>query len=309
MPIAKCRMNSAFIRRLAIGTWHFRSLTAPPPGVIIRLSMIHQRKTIRESFEALRGQGGRVGLLPFISAGYPDLATTAAALPALEAGGATAIEIGIPFSDPIADGPTIQESYTAALAKGIRVTDIFHMVRETRAKVSIPLLAMVSYSIAFRYGLKKFLDDAKSCGFDAMLFPDLPPPEAKTVCDLVRSAGLDTVLLIAPSTEPQRRREIAELCSGFVYYLSVAGITGERTTLPQSLPTNLRELRSLTDRPICVGFGISTPQHVADLKGLADGAIVGSAIVKKIKTTTPQTPAAVATELTAYCRQLLSKVK
>jgi tryptophan synthase alpha chain len=264
------------------------------------------RKSISASFQSLRS-AGKIGLLPFISAGYPDLATTAAALPAIEAGGATAIEIGFPFSDPIADGPTTQESYTAALAKGVRIADIFAMVRETRPKVTIPLLAMVSYSIVYRYGLKKFLTDAKQSGFDAMLFPDLPPPEAKPTCDAVRAAGLDSVLLVAPTTSPQRRKEIADLCTGFIYYLSVSGITGERTNLPESLPANLKQLREVTDRPLCVGFGISTPDHVAQLKGLADGAIVGSAIVKKIKTTTPQTPAAIASALTLYCHELLSK--
>src|SRR5207302_5658105 len=135
---------------------------------------------------------------------------------------------------------------------------------------------------------------AKSAGLDALLLPDLPPPEAKSVCDRIRAAGLDTVLLVAPTTTPQRRQEIAALCSGFVYYLSIPGITGERDRLPADLTGNIRALRQATDRPICVGFGISKPEHIQQLSDVADGAIVGSAIVKRMTRHAGEGPKAVA---------------
>src|ERR1700722_6079778 len=174
------------------------------------------RLSISAQFDLLR-QRKQIALMPFVPAGYPDLATTAAVLPAIEAAGASLIEIGIPFSDPIADGPTIQAAFTEALAKKLKVADVLRTVAAVRPKVSIPLVAMLSYSIVFRYGLERFLKDAKSAGFDALILPDLPPPEAQRVCEAIRAAGLDTVLLIAPTSTPQRRKEIASLCSGFVY--------------------------------------------------------------------------------------------
>jgi tryptophan synthase alpha chain len=265
------------------------------------------RLSIRAQFDSLR-QRNQIALMPFVPAGYPDLETTAAVLPAIEAGGASLIEIGIPFSDPIADGPTIQAAFTEALAKKLKVADVLRTVAAVRPKVSIPLVAMLSYSIVFRYGLERFLKEAKSAGFDALILPDLPPPEAQRVCESIRGAGLETVLLIAPTTTPPRRKEIAALCSGFVYYLSVSGITGERDQLPSDLAANVAELKSLTDRPICVGFGIHKAEQVAQLAKIADGAIVGSAIVKRMKRMkqhADEGPAAVAKAVEEYCRELL----
>ena len=263
---------------------------------------------IDATFAGLRAKG-RLGLIPFIPAGYPDLATTAALLPALERAGADVIEVGIPFSDPIADGPTIQASFTAALAKGLKLADVFKTIRVARGRVNAPLVAMVSYSVVYRYGLERFLSDAKGAGFNGLILPDLPPPEAAAVCEKVREAGLATTLLIAPTTPEARRREIARLCSGFVYYLSVSGITGERDRLPADLEKNLRQLRSVTDRPICVGFGISKPEHLEQLTGLADGAIVGSAIVKRMRELSDVGAEGIARGVGEYCRNLLSRVR
>src|SRR5687767_10256074 len=235
------------------------------------------RRRLGEQFASLRA-AGRIGLLPFVPAGFPDLTVLGGVLAGLERGGATAVEIGIPFSDPIADGPTIQEAFNVALANKLKVADVFAAVSAARPSVTLPLLAMVSYSIVFRYGQQRFFRDAKAAGFDAMIMPDLPPPEAQAVCDQVRAEGLDTVLLISPTTTPARRVEIARLCSGFAYYLSVSGITGERDRLPDGLAENVRWLRGEVETPICVGFGISRAEHVAQLRGVADGAIVGSAV-------------------------------
>jgi tryptophan synthase alpha chain len=164
---------------------------------------------------------------------------------------------------------------------------------------------MVSYSIVFRYGVERFVTDAKAAGFDAILIPDLPPPEAQAICGKIQSAGLETVLLVAPTTTPARRAEIAKLSTGFVYYLSVSGVTGERAQLPADLPGNLAELKQLTDVPICVGFGIGTAEQVAQLSPLAEGAIVGSAIVKRMKQHLGESPAQIAAAVGEYCRNLL----
>jgi tryptophan synthase alpha chain len=247
--------------------------------------------------------------MPFVPAGYPSLEATAAILPALEAGGANLIEIGVPFSDPIADGPVIQAAFTEALANKVKVADVFAMIAKVRPNVSIPLVAMLSYSIVFRYGVEKFVADAKAAGFDALIIPDLPPPEAQQVCAKIRAGGLDTVLLIAPTTAERRRKEIADLSSGFIYYLSVAGITGERTTLPADLAANLKSLKAVTNTPVCVGFGINTADHVQQLASAADGAIVGTAVVRRINEHKTKPAAEIARACGDYCRELLSKVR
>ena len=263
------------------------------------------RRTIQQTFDTLRAEG-RIGLVPFVPAGYPDLPTTAATLLALERGGASVIEVGIPFSDPIADGPVIQEAFTVALANKLKVEQVFETVEAVRANLSVPLVAMVSYSIVFRYGVPRFVAAAKQSGFDGLILPDLPPPEAQRVCDTVRAGGLETTLLVAPTTTPERRREIAQLSSGFIYYLSVSGITGERDRLPVDLAQNVRQLRDLSERPVCVGFGISQQAHVAQLQGIADGAIVGSGYVKRMKPRLSEGPQALAGVAEDYTRQLLA---
>lgn len=265
-------------------------------------------RSITQTFADLRKQN-RIGLVPFIPAGFPDLDTTAAGLTALETGGASLIEIGIPFSDPIADGPIIQEAFTAALAKKIKVKDVFAMVRSVRASLSIPLVAMVSFSVVFRYGIERFSADAKAAGFDGLILPDLPPPEAEAVCAKVRAAGLETTLLVASTTSESRRKEIASLTSGFIYYLSVAGITGERDQLPADLAANIRQLRGLTDRPICVGFGIHKPRHLTQLKGVADGAIVGTPFVRRMKQHAGDSPQAIAKIVREYAEDLLCEIR
>lgn len=263
---------------------------------------------MRRAIETQRATG-RIALMPFVPAGYPDLTVTAALLPALQQAGAAAIEIGIPFSDPIADGPTIQEAFALALANRIKLADIFATIRAARIQIDIPLVAMVSYSVVYRYGLDRFLKDAAEAGFDGLILPDLPPPEARDVCRRIQASGLETVLLIAPTTQAQRRSEIASLCTGFVYYLSVAGTTGERDSLPTDIQENLRQVRAVSQVPVCVGFGISRPEHVSQLAGHADGAIVGSAIVRRIKQHLSQSPQEIAGEVEVYARELLASAK
>ena len=261
---------------------------------------------IQQAFTAAR-KANRIGLIPFIPAGYSDLATTAAALIACDRSGATVIEVGFPFSDPIADGPTIQEAFTAALAKKLKIADVFAAVKSISPKLSTPLVAMVSYSIVFRYGTEKFLADAKAAGFAGLIVPDLPPPEAEKVARLVHAAGLDNILLIAPTTSAARRLEIVKQCSGFVYYLSVSGITGERDRLPDDLTEAVRQIKALTDLPVCIGFGIHKPAQVAELAKVADGAIVGTAIVRRIKEHAAEGPAAIAEVIGEYLKSLVGQ--
>ena len=242
-----------------------------------------------------------IAFLPFIAAGYPDLETSMKLLPALERAGAAAVEIGFPFSDPIADGPTIQAAFTEALSKKLKIDHVFDGLAKVRKDFSLPVVAMVSYSIVFRFGVDAFIRRAKDAGFSGILIPDLPPPEAESVCFKIRAGGLDTVLLVSPSTPPARREIIAKLCTGFIYYLSFAGTTGERDQLPADLAENVRELKRHTDIPVCVGFGIHKREHVQQLAKVADGAIVGSAVVKRMKDS-PENPIGA---VEAYAKELV----
>ena len=222
-------------------------------------------------------------LLPFLTAGYPDIETTAALLADFEARGVRLCEIGVPFSDPIADGPTIQASYTAALDAGVTCRKIFDMVRHYRqAGGEMALVAMVSYSIVFRHGATAYLAESAKAGFDGVIIPDLPVDEAGDMEKLAADAGLMNVLLIAPTTPAERKIEIARQSQGFIYYISVAGITGERDKLPPDTIDAVGELRKHTDTPVCVGFGIARPDMVEEVCRVADGAIVGSAIIHRI---------------------------
>jgi tryptophan synthase alpha chain len=261
-------------------------------------------RSLAESFAADRAKH-RIGFVPFIPAGYPDLATTIAVAEGLDAVGATAIEIGFPFSDPIADGPIIQAAFTAALAKKITVEQIFQAASQITSRIATPIVGMLSYSIVYRYSAEKFFAKSKAAGFAGLIIPDLPPPEAESICRQIRAAGLETILLVAPTTTPARRQEIARLSSGFVYYLSVSGITGTRDELPADAVENVRTLKKLTSIPVCVGFGVSKPKHLADLARVADGAIVGSAIVKRMTEQLSAGPQAIARGVGEYCRELL----
>jgi tryptophan synthase alpha chain len=226
-----------------------------------------------------------MAFMPFVTAGDPDVATTQKLLTELSARGVDLIEVGFPYSDPIADGPVIQASYTRALGKKITTQAIFDGVAGLQGKGQAisPLVAMVSYAIIFRAGPQKFLERARAAGFAGLIVPDLPGDEAAELFALTREAGLDLIQLVAPTTPPERVRAILQHCSGFVYCIAVAGTTGARDSIAPELLNQLRWLRGETDLPLCVGFGISQPEHLAPLKGLADGAIVGSAIVRKLQ--------------------------
>lgn len=240
---------------------------------------------IDETFTGARS-AGRLAFMPFVTAGDPDIQTTIDVIVRLADEGVDLIEVGFPYSDPIADGPVIQASYTRALSAGMHVADLFSAVRQLKQQRGDdlpPLLAMVSYAIIYRHGVKTFIDKAAEAGFAGFIVPDLPGDEAAECFELVRSRGLDLVQLVAPTTPPERVREILKHCSGFVYCLAVAGITGEREQVAGALHDQLRSLRKLTDLPLAVGFGISKPEHLDSLKPVADGAIVGTALVRHLE--------------------------
>jgi tryptophan synthase alpha chain len=232
-------------------------------------------------FQDLRADGGKA-LMPYITAGDPSVEATGGMLSAIQSAGASICELGIPFSDPIADGPVIQASMTYALDHGVTVGQVFEMVAGVRPSLSIGLVAMVSFSIVHRIGLKKFVSDAKDAGFDGFIFPDLPLEASGPAREAAARAGLILSMLIAPTTPDDRAERIARASTGFVYVVSRSGITGERAELPPQLPGRLRRLRGVTDLPITVGFGISTAQHVRQVVSVADAAIVGSGMMRRI---------------------------
>jgi tryptophan synthase alpha chain len=239
-------------------------------------------------FERLRSQG-RKALMPFLTAGHPSLEWTAAALTEFQARGCAMAEVGFPYSDPIADGPVIQDSYTKALAKGIKNQAIFDVVasfkNDNTAKSTspkMPVVGMISYSIIYQMGLRQFVVAAQKHGFDGAIVPDLLVEEAAELRSICNEKDFGLIHLTTPTTPRERAIRIAESSTGFLYYVSVAGITGERRALPEELASNVAWLRQRTALPICIGFGISTPAHVATLSPFADGLIVGSAVVRRM---------------------------
>jgi len=237
-------------------------------------------------FSKLRGEDRRA-LMPFITAGDPDLPTTALLIAELVNRGAHLVEVGIPYSDPIADGPVIAASYHRALERGVKVAHIFQTLRTLRAEGSArfnetPIVSMVSYAIVHRLGTDRYLNDAATAGLDGLIVPDLPMEESAALMDKATRRGLKLIQLITPTTPRERAIQITRSTTGFIYYVSVAGITGERKSLPADLVETVAWLRTQTDLPICIGFGIAGPDQVRQLTPVADGLIVGSAIVRRL---------------------------
>ncbi len=235
-----------------------------------------------EAMFAANRAAGRKALAPFVTAGDPDADTTVAVLTALDAAGASLCELGVPYSDPIADGPVIQASYTRALGRGLALADVFDIARRASASCSMPILAMGSYSLIFRRGIDRFVADAVASGLAGFVVPDLPLEESDDLDAACRTAGLALVRLVTPTTPPERAEAIARKSTGFLYCVSVAGVTGARTDLPPGLVERVAWLKTKTDVPILVGFGISGPEQVQAVAAVADGVIVGSALVRRI---------------------------
>jgi len=242
---------------------------------------------IEATFARLRSQR-RTGLVAFLTAGYPSVEETLLLVPALIEGGADIIEIGVPFSDPLAEGPTIQRSSHHALEQGVTPAVCLDVVAGLRAHgVEAPLVLMGYYNPLLAYGLEEFCRDAAAAGADGIIAVDLPPEESHPLRDACRRHGLDLVYLLAPTSTDERIELVAALASGFVYCVSVAGVTGAREELPAGLSAFVARVRARTPLPVAVGFGISRPKHFRAVARIADAAVIGSAIIDEIDRSDP----------------------
>ena len=235
---------------------------------------------IDQTFADLKSQQ-RKAFIPFLTAGDPDLEFTGEVVRELARRGCSLCELGIPYSDPIADGPVIQASYTRALDQQIRVSQIFEKTRSWTPQLEMPLITMVSYAIIYRQGLEDYVQQAKQAGIAGAIVPDLLVEEADALAEICCREDFSLIQLVTPTTPRERAVQIAQSSSGFLYYVSVTGITGERQELPVELIEDVAWLKEQTELPICIGFGISRPEHVQLLAPVADGIIVGSAIVRQ----------------------------
>jgi tryptophan synthase alpha chain len=237
---------------------------------------------IAEAFERLRREGRR-GFIPFITAGDPDLSTTAALLEELAAAGATLIELGVPFSDPVADGPVIQRASERALRAGVRLGDVLSLVRDFRRSSEVPVVLFSYFNPLMQFGVGRLAAEAQSAGADAVLVTDLVPEESAEFGETLAGRGLEQIFLVAPTTSDARLRLIAERARGFVYAVSRAGVTGTRTDLNAEAERLVARVRAVSPLPVAVGFGVSTRTHVAEVWRYADAAVVGSALVAQIE--------------------------
>jgi len=237
---------------------------------------------IEEKFKELRRQRKKA-FISYICAGDPDLGTTGKLVLELENAGVDIIELGIPFSDPLADGPTIQRASQRALKKRVNIPKILAMVRSLRRNTQIPLVFMTYYNLVYDYGVERFVKDSKAAGADGVIIPDLIPEEADELVSASKKHAFDTIFLIAPTSTPNRIRMIAKRSTGFIYYVSLTGVTGARSSLPAKVKEHIRSIKRITKKPVCVGFGVSTRRQVKDLARFSDGIIVGSAIINRIE--------------------------
>jgi tryptophan synthase alpha chain len=237
---------------------------------------------ISRRFAELR-EKKQMGLVAFITAGDPNLAATESFVLAMAEAGADVIELGVPFSDPLADGPAIQRSSERALQAGTTMAGVLDLLASIRRKSDVALVLFSYYNPVLQMGLEQFADRTAAAGVDGVLITDMTPEEAGDYKRIISSRGLDTIFLAAPTSPDERLAKIAAATSGFLYLISRTGVTGTKDTLPEDLPSLLRRVRSVTSLPVAVGFGISLPGHVSVLGGLADAAVVGSALVLEIE--------------------------
>ena len=230
-------------------------------------------------FNRLRTKG-RAGLFPFVTAGDPDLGFTRELLPLMTEAGADGFEIGVPFSDPLADGPTIQRSSMRSLAGGTRLGGVLEMVGEVRADIpDTPLVLMTYYNPIIAMGLAEFVRGASQVGADAVIVPDLPPEEASAIIEIMNDYPLEPVFMLAPTSTQERIELVNDVGGGFIYYVGQMGVTGARDALDSDLGATLTRINRVKDRPVLVGFGIKTPEQAAEVVSHADGVIVGSALI------------------------------
>lgn len=264
-------------------------------------------KSISEQFQALRDRQ-QCALIPFVTAGDPDLETTAAALKALDRCGADLLELGVPYSDPLADGPVIQAAATRALQKGTTLDDVLNLVKTIAPDLTAPIILFTYYNPILNRGIETFFRDIAAAGAKGLVVPDLPLEEVAAVTQAATQHGIEVILLVAPTSPKERIRAIAEQAQGFIYLVSVTGVTGIRSEIQGRVKDLLAELRTITDKPVAVGFGVSQPEQAAQLREWgADGVVVGSAFVKRLANS--EDPQAGLAELETFCTQLDQAVK
>lgn len=244
--------------------------------------------SVSHCFEHLRSHA-RCALIPFITAGDPDLETTAEALRVLDRNGADLIELGVPYSDPLADGPVIQAAATRALQRGVKLDPVLAMVKQVAPTLQAPIILFTYYNPILNRGIDEFLRQVADAGVKGLVVPDLPLEEAESLLKPAICYGIEVILLVAPTSPPERIAAIAQQSQGFIYLVSTTGVTGIRTQIESRVKDLLLELRAVTDKPIGVGFGISQPEHARQMMEWgADAAIVGSAMVKRLAEGSPE---------------------
>lgn len=225
-------------------------------------------------------RANRTALIPYITVGYPDIAATLKVVPLLASSGCDIIELGIPFSDPLADGATIQRASHEALRQGVSPHLCLEVAQELRRQVEIPLVFMTYYNPVLKFGLEQFSSKCAEVGIDGLIIPDLPPEEGRELEEATKSHGLDLVYLLSPASTEERIRLVATKASGFIYLVSLTGVTGARDELPKELEGFVARVRKRTEKPLCVGFGVSTAEQARRIAEVADGVIVGSRIIQ-----------------------------
>jgi tryptophan synthase alpha chain len=230
----------------------------------------------------------RRAIIPYVTAGLPDMETTGKIIKALSDAGAAAIEIGIPFSDPMADGPVLQKASKAALDAGFKMDALLERLPEWASSISTPLIVMSYINPLMHRGLDETLKKLKASGIAGVIIPD-EPSDAADLFNMTQSAGLDLIRLVAPTTALERKKEVVSQCSGFIYAVSVKGVTGARKALPEEVKNQVREIRGMTDLPVCVGFGVSSKEQVDEILGFADGVIIGSYLMDMIMSSSKPT--------------------
>jgi tryptophan synthase alpha chain len=261
---------------------------------------------VSERFQALQAQR-QCALIPFVTAGDPDLQTTAQVLRVLDASGADFIELGVPYSDPLADGPVIQAAATRALQRGVTLNQVLDVVKAVVPEVNAPIILFTYYNPILNRGIDSFMADLAAAGVAGLVVPDLPLEEIETLLTAAQAAAIDVTLLVAPTSPPERIQAIAQQAQGFIYLVSVTGVTGMRTEIQSRVKDLLDTLKQSTDKPIGVGFGVSGPDQAKQLKDWgAHGVIVGSAFVKRLNQENRQ---AALSEVEQFCRELKAAIQ
>ena len=236
---------------------------------------------ITKAFIELK-KGKRKALIPYIMAGDPSLEASKKLVIELEEAGADIIELGVPFSDPLADGPTIQKASERSLQKGTTLRKVLTLVKQIRKDSEIPLILMTYFNPVFKFGIEPFIKQAVKAGVDGVIIPDLIPDEAADFTRLAKKHKLDTIFLLAPTSTRERINKVVKASTGFIYFVSITGITGSRLLISKTMKKTLNSIKSISSKPVAVGFGISNPDEASTVSKLADGVIIGSAIVKLI---------------------------